>query len=177
VRVAGVIPGSPADRAGLRAGDEIRFVGDRRISTIQSLTDTIGGSEPGTQVDLLIRRNGRRQIVEARLAAHETTFGSGDPSKNNEALEKSGPTIGVSLSPSRGRGADGFASGHAGVSVRDSQIRQRMTALEGEISRLQQQLNHVRYAPRAHGAAAFDPDAWWQRQHHGAGGNDPALFQ
>lgn len=88
VSVADVIPGSPADLAGLRAGDEIRYVGDQRIRTTQALTDTIRGFEPGTQVDLLVLRNGRRQIVEAKLAAHETTFGNGDVSRNDDGQKR-----------------------------------------------------------------------------------------
>jgi hypothetical protein len=88
VSVAEVIPGSPADLAGLRTGDEIHFVGDQRIRTTQALTDTIRGIKPGTQVDLLIRRNGRRQVVEAKLAAHETTFGNGDASRNDDGQKR-----------------------------------------------------------------------------------------
>ncbi len=85
VSVSEVIPGSPAEKAGLNVGDEIRSVDDERIRSTQDLTDVINASVPGTQVDLTIRRNGRRQVVRAELAAWESTFGSRQRIVRNEA--------------------------------------------------------------------------------------------
>src|SRR5262249_33544500 len=56
VIVVGVLPGSAAARAGMRSGDEIRFVGDERIQTIPALTELISATEAGSTVELIIRR-------------------------------------------------------------------------------------------------------------------------
>ena len=47
VRVAAVMPGSPAARAGLQVDDEIRAVGDQRIRTTDGLTEEISEQQPG----------------------------------------------------------------------------------------------------------------------------------
>src|SRR5258708_7657969 len=61
VRVVEVIPDSPAERAGLKGGDEIRSVDDDRVRTPGEVTKVIGAIGSGTPVDLIIRRDGRRQ--------------------------------------------------------------------------------------------------------------------
>ncbi len=72
VSVVGIIPGSPAALAGLRVGDVIRQVGDQRIGTTQGLNEEIRQYQPGSPVDLTIRRNGERRIVRATLASQES---------------------------------------------------------------------------------------------------------
>ena len=64
VRVIAVMPGSPAARAGLQVGDEIRAVGDQRIRTAQGLTEEIEEQQPGATVELSIRRNGERRAPQ-----------------------------------------------------------------------------------------------------------------
>ena len=76
VSVVGIIPGSPAELAGLRVGDVIRGVGDQRIRTTQGLTEEIREYTPGSAIDLSIRRDGERRIVTATLASQESTFGN-----------------------------------------------------------------------------------------------------
>jgi hypothetical protein len=76
VRVTAVLPGSPAAKAGLQAGDEIRAVDDQRIRTAQGLTDEIGEQQPGATVELSIRRNGERRTLNARLANSQEISGN-----------------------------------------------------------------------------------------------------
>ncbi len=46
-RVTTVLPGSPADAAGIRAGDVILVIDDRAISTAEQVQTVIGGKMPG----------------------------------------------------------------------------------------------------------------------------------
>lgn len=63
--VVGTIPGSPADKAGLRAGDWIEAVNGRPLSKMssQETLDAIKGPT-GTSVSLTLWRDGRRQIIK-----------------------------------------------------------------------------------------------------------------
>jgi hypothetical protein len=69
VRVAGVQPGSPADRCGVLPGDLIvRFAGVN-VDTLDDLHAALRGRRPGDRVPVVFRRDGRPRSVEATLAA------------------------------------------------------------------------------------------------------------
>lgn len=55
--VQDVIPGSPAEAAGLRAGDVIERFGDVEISDFNSLKDAVDDTMPGEQVRIRLRRD------------------------------------------------------------------------------------------------------------------------
>ena len=65
--IAGVEPGSPADQAGLKAGDVVRAVDGQRIVASGDLPAVIGQSAPGSTVRLDLWRDGKPQSVTARL--------------------------------------------------------------------------------------------------------------
>jgi S1-C subfamily serine protease len=60
-----VIPGTPAARAGLRAGDVIRRVGDRTITTPTSLQRALAASD-SREAKLDIVRKGGKQVVDLK---------------------------------------------------------------------------------------------------------------
>ncbi len=70
-----VMPGSPAEEAGLRRGDEILSVNDQRVTNIQQVTQALDRAGQDESVDLDILRNGRRQTVEAMLSSRQEVFG------------------------------------------------------------------------------------------------------
>jgi serine protease Do len=68
VRVTSVVPGGPADRAGLRVDDLIVRIDDQDITGAEVLRAVISASSPGQEVRLLVRR-GREQVeITATLA-------------------------------------------------------------------------------------------------------------
>jgi hypothetical protein len=68
VRVGGVRPGSPADKAGVQSGDVlVRFAGID-VKTLQDFTFALRGKRPGDRVEVVILRGGREQRLEALLA-------------------------------------------------------------------------------------------------------------
>ena len=58
IKVGDVVPGSPAEQAGLRAGDRIIGVNGRRLSTSAPYYEAYGRGRPGDAVDLTIQRDG-----------------------------------------------------------------------------------------------------------------------
>jgi serine protease Do len=63
VTIAGVVPDGPAAAAGLRAGDVVLAVNNRRVETSLGLVRDIAEQPPGTTVQLEIRRDGRTLSV------------------------------------------------------------------------------------------------------------------
>jgi serine protease Do len=60
-----VLTGSPAERAGLRAGDILLSVGDRPVANAESLQKLLFADAIGVPLELLLLRDG----VEMRAAA------------------------------------------------------------------------------------------------------------
>ncbi|MFZ6015829.1 MAG: S1C family serine protease [Patescibacteria group bacterium] len=66
-----VMPGSPADKAGLRENDIILEVDGQRIDEEHSLSVQIAGKNPGETIDLKISRAGEEQLVTVALEERE----------------------------------------------------------------------------------------------------------
>ncbi|MGX5818399.1 PDZ domain-containing protein [Chitinophaga lutea] len=62
---------SPAAKAGLKVGDVITAVNDKKIAEPQDLFETIGGMEPGDKVTISYRRNGQEKKADATLDKRE----------------------------------------------------------------------------------------------------------
>jgi S1-C subfamily serine protease len=62
VTVRGVLPGSAAERAGLRAGDRVVSVGATPVTTVREAERRMTGP-PGDEVVLEVERDGRRRTV------------------------------------------------------------------------------------------------------------------
>lgn len=67
VKISGVRPGSPADRAGVRAGDVIVKFAGITVKTLEDLTFALRGHRPGDRVDVVIVRDGEERPVQAVL--------------------------------------------------------------------------------------------------------------
>lgn len=59
VKISGAAKGSPADRAGLKAGDVIRSLGPITIDSIYDYVYALGALKPGEEVSMLVQRQGR----------------------------------------------------------------------------------------------------------------------
>ena len=67
VKLAGVTPGSPADKAGVQAGDVIVEFGGKTVKNIYDYTDAIGAHQPGDVVEVIVLRAGTRLTLTATL--------------------------------------------------------------------------------------------------------------
>jgi serine protease Do len=54
VRIAEVVPGGPADEAGVEVGDRVVAFDGTEISSMEQLADLVGATEPGTDVELVL---------------------------------------------------------------------------------------------------------------------------
>ena len=66
-QVAGVRNGSPADKAGLKAGDVITSFGDETITSPDDLTAAVAAKQPGDKVSITYVRDGTTKTAEATL--------------------------------------------------------------------------------------------------------------
>ncbi len=67
VKLAGVTAGSPADKAGARAGDIIVEFGGKAVKDIYDYTDAIGAHKPGDVVTVVVVRAASRLALTATL--------------------------------------------------------------------------------------------------------------
>lgn len=68
-----VLPESPAEKAGLRAGDVITHFNQRRVTGGADLRNKIGLARVGEKITLEILRNGQARTVTLSVAAREKT--------------------------------------------------------------------------------------------------------
>jgi len=59
VRFSGVSKGSPAEKAGMQAGDILIRLGDRPIESLQDMSDALGAYKPGDEADAVVLRDGK----------------------------------------------------------------------------------------------------------------------
>ncbi len=82
--IASVVPNSPADKAGLQAGDVIVGVNGERVVRYSDLRNMIGLMRVGEKVQLEIIRDGKRQRINAVI---------GDPSEQGMGSESLHPAL------------------------------------------------------------------------------------
>jgi hypothetical protein len=75
VLVESVLPGTPADRAGLLPGDLIVAVEDQVIRVGHSLAEVLSQFQPGEEVTLVVQRGGRVERFGVELAEHPSESG------------------------------------------------------------------------------------------------------
>ncbi len=68
--VAEVMKGSPAHRAGLKAGDVIVGYNGKPVKNSSELRTLVGLTHPGTAIDLEIIRNGKRQTLKVTIGEY-----------------------------------------------------------------------------------------------------------
>jgi peptidase M28-like protein/PDZ domain-containing protein/PA domain-containing protein len=70
-KIGGVRPGSPADKAGVRAGDLIVSFAGVTVKTLDDLAFALRTKRPGDHVEVIVLRDGREHRMEAVLEARQ----------------------------------------------------------------------------------------------------------
>src|ERR1700751_1647070 len=86
VTVSSVVPGSPADQAGLKTGDTITTVDGKAVSKGNDLVSDIASRKPGSKVKLAFIRNGKAQEATVTIADRAKLFAArlGDDQDNDD---------------------------------------------------------------------------------------------
>ncbi len=71
--VAQVVPGSAADKAGLREGDVILRVGEAEIGDSGQVPSLVSAMRPGTKTTLTVQRAGKQRVLDIVIGAAEET--------------------------------------------------------------------------------------------------------
>jgi len=74
VTIANVIPGTPADQAGLKVGDTIVAVDDQPVKNGDELVADIASRKPGTKVKLEFIRNGKKEDATVTVSDRAKLF-------------------------------------------------------------------------------------------------------
>lgn len=91
ITVSTVVPGSPADQAGLKVGDTITAVDGKKVTKGAELVADIASTKPGSKVRLTFVRNGKTQDATVTVADRAKLFASRlneDESGNDESTPK-----------------------------------------------------------------------------------------
>ena len=68
VKVAGVTPGSPAEKAGVKEGDVLLRVNDQDVANLQGFSGILRGLTPGQTVKVVLSRGGQEQTLDLTVA-------------------------------------------------------------------------------------------------------------
>jgi len=71
MKIGGIMPGSPADKAGLRQGDTVTKFNNDKIDNMMDYTNALAKTRPGQTAKLTIVRDGKTMEIEATLAVRK----------------------------------------------------------------------------------------------------------
>jgi len=74
-----VLPGGPAEKAGVRRGDVLLTLGGREIRGVRALQLQVASTPAGKTIDLEILRNGKRQSLPVTIVARESEQTASEP--------------------------------------------------------------------------------------------------
>jgi serine protease Do len=101
---------SPAEKAGIQAGDVITAVNGNSVKDARNLARTIGTMAPDTSIKLTIVRNGDEKTLSLTLGELPNSREARADIRNNDRDGASVPHVGLTLAPARsvaGAGGDG----------------------------------------------------------------------
>ena len=94
-----VLPGSAADRAGLRQGDVIVALNGEPVNEPNLLRNRVAGSAPGTEVTLTVVREGREQEMKVTLGEFQDRASAEPRRGGDEGDAEGGGRLGITASP------------------------------------------------------------------------------
>jgi serine protease Do len=90
VTISNVIPGTPADQAGLEVGDTITSVDGQPVKNGDELVSDIAGRKPGSKVTLGFVRNGKKKDATVTVTDRAKLF-SARLGEDDEGAEPAAP--------------------------------------------------------------------------------------
>ncbi len=99
VTVSSVVPGSPADQAGLKVGDTITSVDGKKVTKGAELVADIASRKAGSKANLTFLRNGKTQETTVTIADRAKLFAArlGDDQENDDESTPKQSKFGVTV--------------------------------------------------------------------------------
>jgi serine protease Do len=99
ITISSVVPGSPAERAGLKVGDTIFSVDGKPVKNGDELVSDIAGRRPGSKVSLGYYRNGKKDEAAVTVADRAKLFASrlGDEEEGGEQATPKQSKLGANV--------------------------------------------------------------------------------
>lgn len=131
--IISITPGSPAANAGLRLGDVITALGDRRISYRDEVLSEVGTKAPGTELPVVVWRAAANGTTGDRIELR-VTLATMDPSVNAGAFLEAFQRAGLSelVNGSRGGRPGALVGAAQGPIAADVPAGSLIVALEGQ---------------------------------------------
>ncbi len=98
--IGNVMPGEPADKGGIKAGDVIIAINDKNVEDSAALLRAIAEQKPGSKAKVTVLRNGAKKVLTVTLGErtqdqlNAQRGGSDKPSKEHEAA-----SLGIAVRP------------------------------------------------------------------------------
>jgi serine protease Do len=90
VKITNITKESGADKAGLKEGDVITKVGDKKIETSADLVSAVGAFKPKDKVDITYKRNGKESKTSATLGENQSRTWSFNSNDNDFNFDQNG---------------------------------------------------------------------------------------
>src|ERR1700741_4284130 len=99
VTISNVVPGSPADSAGLKVGDTITSVDGRDVKNGDELVSDIAARKPGSKAKLGFVRNGKKEETTVTIADRSKLFAArlGEDQQGNEEQQPKESKLGLTV--------------------------------------------------------------------------------
>jgi serine protease Do len=99
VTISSVVPGSPADQAGLKVGDTITLIDGKKVSKGAELVSDIASRKPGSKVTLGFVRNSKSQETSVTIADRAKLFAArlGETQDNDDESAPKQSKFGVTV--------------------------------------------------------------------------------
>ena len=99
VTISNVVPGSPADSAGLKVGDTITSVDGRDVKNGDELVSDIAARKPGSKAKLGFVRNGKKEETTVTIADRSKLFAArlGEDQQGNDEQQPKESKLGLTV--------------------------------------------------------------------------------
>lgn len=99
VIVGSVKPGSAADKAGVKRGDVITAINGEKVEDGNALRNKVAATPPGTEMKLTVLRNGKEEILTAKLDEFQSEKQASDKENPLGGKSSENGKLGLELQP------------------------------------------------------------------------------